>query len=351
MIKIPGLIDPHVHMREPGATHKEDWESGTASALAGGVTTVLAMPNTNPAITSPESFDLAKQAAREKARCDYGQYLGAGPANSKKIASLSEQAAGLKMYLDSTYGDLRLDEMTFWVEHFKHWPQGTPIAVHAEQRTMAAAILLASFYKRHIHICHVSRKEEILIIKQAKQQGLPVTCEVSAHHLFLTDEDLPSIGEGRGEVRPVLARPADRQALWDNLDVIDCFASDHAPHTLAEKDSANPPPGFPGVETTLPILLAAVHQKRLTIEEIVTRMYTNPKKIFKLPDQVDTFVEIDLDQKWEIKAADLHSRCGWTPFEGYQVHGKVTTVVLRGQSAFADQQVLAAPGFGISVRE
>jgi carbamoyl-phosphate synthase/aspartate carbamoyltransferase/dihydroorotase len=351
IVKIPGLIDLHVHLREPGATHKEDWDSGTASALAGGVTTVLAMPNTSPAITTAEAFGLSQQAAKKKARCDYGQYLGAGPANSESIAPLAHQAAGLKMYLDSTFGDLRLDQMTLWEAHFKHWPKTTPIAVHAEQRTMAAAILLAFLYGRQIHICHVSRKEEILIIKQAKQQSLPVTCEVAAHHLFLTEQDTHRIGDGRSEVRPVLNTPADQAALWDNLEVIDCFASDHAPHTLPEKDSADPPPGFPGVETSLPLFLNAIHEKRLTLDDLITRMFTNPKKIFNLPDQPETYVEIDLTEKWEIKAAELHSRCGWSPFESARVHGRVHRVVLRGQPAFNDRHVVSPPGFGKSVRE
>jgi carbamoyl-phosphate synthase/aspartate carbamoyltransferase/dihydroorotase len=349
-IQIPGLIDVHVHLREPGATHKEDWDSGTASALAGGVTTVLAMPNTTPSITTVHAFQLAQQAAKTKSRCDYGQYLGAGPANSQEIALLADQAAGLKMYLDSTFGDLRLDEMTLWEEHFKCWPKDTPIAVHAEQRTLAAAILMASLYKRPVHICHVSRKEEILIIKKAQEQGINVTCEVAPHHLFLREEDIPALGTGRSEVRPVLATKEDQAALWENLDVIDCFATDHAPHTLEEKDSDNPPPGFPGVETALPLLLTAVDQGRLSLEDIVTRMHTNPRKIFNLPDQPETFVEIDMNEIWEIKASNLHSRCGWTPFEGFQVKGKVIQVVLRGLEAFAGGQVLAQPGSGKSVR-
>jgi carbamoyl-phosphate synthase/aspartate carbamoyltransferase/dihydroorotase len=350
-IIIPGLIDVHVHLREPGATHKEDWDSGTASALAGGVTTVLAMPNTTPSITTTHAFQLAQKAAKTKARCDYGQYLGAGPANSQEIAQLAEQAAGLKMYLDSTFGDLRLDEMTLWTQHFKDWPKDAPIAVHAEQRTLAAAILMASLYKRSIHICHVSREEEILVIKKAKEQGIPVTCEVAPHHLFLSEEDISSLGFGRSEVRPILATKEDQAALWENLDVIDCFATDHAPHTLEEKDSDYPPPGFPGLETALPLLLNAVREGRLTLEDIVSRMYTNPKTIFGLPDQPETYVEIDLSAKWEIKAANLHSRCGWTPFDGFQVQGRVTQVVLRGQEAFTDGQILAQPGYGHSVRQ
>ena len=120
MLKLPGLIDPHVHLREPGATHKEDFDSGTSTALAGGITIVLAMPNTKPPIFDAETLDLALNAAKQKARCDYGQYVGAGPDNAdwQKKLSTASQAAGLKMYLDSTFGELRLDDMTLWQPHF-----------------------------------------------------------------------------------------------------------------------------------------------------------------------------------------------------------------------------------------
>jgi carbamoyl-phosphate synthase/aspartate carbamoyltransferase/dihydroorotase len=134
------------------------------------------------------------------------------------------------------------------------------------------------------------------------------------------------------------------------LDVIDCFATDHAPHTLAEKDSENPPPGFPGLETILPLLLTAVHDGRLTINQIIEKMHTNPKRIFHLPDQPETWVEVDETVTYEIRAADLHSRCGWTPFEGWQVRGCVTRVVLRGKEAYRDGEVLAEKGFGKNVR-
>jgi len=347
---LPGLIDPHVHLREPGATHKEDWDSGTAAALAGGFTIVLAMPNTNPPVTDALSLDMALQAARSKARCDYAQYLGAGAGNPVELPALAGRAAGLKMYLDQTYGPLRLDDMTLWMEHLSLWPHHLPVVVHAEGRTMAAAILVAALADRPLHLAHVSLREEILLIRRAKESGLKVTCEVAPHHLFLTRDDIPSLGAGRGEVRPQLATLADRQALWDNLAVIDCFATDHAPHTLAEKDGPNPPPGFPGLETALPLLLTAVQEDRLTIEQLVERMFTNPRRIFNLPEQPETWIEVDMDALWEIRASDFYTRCAWTPFEGWQVCGEVRRVVLRGREAFHNGEVLAPPGYGINLR-
>ncbi len=359
MLKLPGLIDPHVHFREPGATHKEDWDTGTSAALAGGFTLVLAMPNTQPPIFDAETLEMALSAAGGKARCDYAQYVGAGPDNADAAAALADRAAALKMYLDVTFGQLRLDDMTLWGPHFEKYPRNYPIVVHAEGRSMAAAVLFAAIYDRPVHIAHISLKEEVLLIKAAKERGIKVTCEVCPHHLFLTAAESPSplVGEGLGvrgkgrmEVRPRLAAQKDVDALWQNLDVIDCFATDHAPHTLAEKVSENPPPGFPGLETALPLLLTAVSEGRLTINHVLEKMYTNPKRIFSLPDQPETWVEVDEQASYEIHAAEQFTRCGWTPFEGWKVKGRVRRVVLRGREAYKDGKVLAEKGFGRNVR-
>lgn len=349
-MRLPGLIDPHVHMREPGGTHKEDWDSGTAAALAGGFTAVLAMPNTRPPVVDEDSLHQAVDAASQKARCDYAQFVGGGPDNAPLLPRLAPQAAGLKLYLDQTFGPLRLDEISLWMDHFASWPAERPIVAHAEGRTLAAVILLAALYDRPVHLAHVSLREEILLIRKAKERGLRVTCEVAPHHLFLTRDDLPTIGAGWGEVRPRLATPADRDALWENLEVIDCFATDHAPHTLAEKDGQDPPPGFPGLETALPLLLTAVAEGRLTIEDLVLRMHTNPTRIFSLPPQPETWIEIDPKARFEIRAGEMYTRCGWTPFEGFQAQGGLRRVVLRGREAYRDGSVLSQPGSGINLR-
>ncbi len=358
MTKLPGLIDPHVHLREPGATHKEDWDTGTSAALAGGFTMVLAMPNTKPPIFDAETLDLALSAARQKAHCDYAQYLGAGPDNAQVAALLAEQAAALKMYLDMTFGQLRLDDMTLWMPHFEKYPKQYPIVAHSESRSMAAAILFAAIYDRPVHIAHISLREEILLIKAAKEKGIKVTCEVCPHHLFLTapsPNPPPNFGEGKGggrrEVRPRLATQSDVDALWENLEAIDCFATDHAPHTLEEKDLEDPPPGFPGLETALPLLLTAVDNGRLTMDDLLSRMYLNPKRIFNLPDQPETWTEIDENAEYEIRASEQFTRCGWTPFEGWKVKGRVRKVVLRGKTAFEDGRILAEAGYGKNIRK
>ncbi len=357
MLRLPGLIDPHVHLREPGGTHKEDFDSGTCAALAGGFTMVLAMPNTKPPIFDAATLAMALEAARQKARCDYAQYIGAGPDNADQAGALADQAAALKMYLDMTFGQLRLDDMTLWQPHFEKYPKQYPIVVHAESRSMAAAILFAAMYDRPVHIAHISLREEVLLIKAAKERGLRVTCEVCPHHLFLTkpaetaEPASRSKGQARLEVRPRLATQEDVDALWENLDVIDCFATDHAPHTTEEKDSENPPPGFPGLETALPLLLTAAADGRLTIDELVAKMHHNPTSIFKLPEQSETWIEVDEKAEYEIRAAEQFTRCGWTPFEGWKVKGRVRKVVLRGKTAFEDGKILVQKGFGVNVRE
>jgi carbamoyl-phosphate synthase/aspartate carbamoyltransferase/dihydroorotase len=314
------------------------------------------MPNTKPPIFDADTLDLALNAAQQKAHCDFGQFVGAGPDNAdwQNNQSTSSRSAGLKMYLDSTFGELRLDDMTLWQPHFQNWPKNFPIVAHSESRTMAAAILFAAIYDRPVHIAHISLKEEVLLIKAAKERGIKVTCEVCPHHLFMTsqvtNEERGKKKEGRMEVRPRLATQSDVDALWENMDVIDCFATDHAPHTVEEKDSDNPPPGFPGLETILPLLLTAVSESRLTIPDVIQKMYTNPKRIFNLPDQPETWVEVDENATYEIKAAEQLTRCGWTPFEGWQVKGKIRKVVLRGQIAFEDGKILAPAGYGRNIR-
>jgi len=354
-MNLPGLIDIHVHLREPGQTHKEDFSSGTAAALSGGVTTVLAMPNTNPPLVDVEAFQLALDAAERKAYCDYGIFAGASLTNAAEIPAIAPQAAGLKMYLDVTFGPLLLDATTAWMEHFEHWPLNRPIVAHAEKTNIPALIFVANLFNRPVHICHVAQKEEILIIRAAKEKGYPVTCEVGPHHLFLSTDDFETLSHngkypGRKEVRPRLATPEDQQALWDNLEFIDCFATDHAPHTLAEKDSSNPPPGFPGVDTALPLYLTAVQAGKLTIEDVISRTNTNPRKIFGLPQQPNTWVEVDVETKYNLRGADSLSKSKWTPFEGWQVKGRIERVILRERTVYENGKVLAQPGYGKNVR-
>jgi carbamoyl-phosphate synthase/aspartate carbamoyltransferase/dihydroorotase len=231
-------------------------------------------------------------------------------------------------------------------DHFANWPKDRPILCHAEERTLAAVLMIARLENRGVHICHVSRKSEIELIRDARMGGAAVTCEVAPHHLFLTQDDTAWLGQGRSEVRPVLATKADQNALWDNMAFIDCIATDHAPHTLAEKASENPPPGLPGLETSLALMLTAVHEDRITLTEVIARMHDNPRRIFDLPRQPDTWIEVDVDHKWTVRNEEMISRCGWTPFAGWTLRGRVERVHLRGTCVYSNGKLSVTPGYG-----
>ncbi|XP_071450455.1 multifunctional protein CAD isoform X2 [Hetaerina americana] len=470
LIRLPGLVDVHVHMRDLGQKQKEDFASGSAAALAGGITMVCCMPNTSPPAVDSDSFNALKKAAAAGARCDYALYVGASENNQELVKSLAPMAAGLKMYLNDTFSTLKMTSISHWMKHFESWPHSYPICVHAEGQTLAAVLMLTTLYKRSLHVSHVATKEEIELIKQAKEKGMFVTCEVTPHHLFLSTKNC-SPGDPLWTVCPKIGSEEDRQALWDNMQYIDCFATDHAPHLLTEKQTGHCP-GFPGLETALPLLLTAVHEEKLTLEDLVNRYHHNPIRIFGLPTQPDTYIEVEMGREWRIpdnvfpenvqkptvaekititgslskklnrlstspvvvngisghgvvngdadepledksgsklngaklsievngiqpeiintakassdlkvEASDVktigpvfskapvkrnvsipqlatptkekafHSKSGWSPFAGMVVKGAVHRVVLRGEVAYVDGQILIAPGFGKDVRE
>ncbi|KAH7645290.1 cad protein-like protein [Dermatophagoides farinae] len=351
IIRLPGLIDVHVHFREPGASEKEDFESGTSAALAGGITLVGAMPNTKPPITNQETLQQVLNIAQTKAKCDFALFMAATNDNADELASIarSTRFMAVKMYLNDTYGQLRLDSMIECMNHFEKLPKNVLICVHAERQTTAMVILLSQLYDRHVHICHVAREEEILMIKKAKEKGINVTCEVTPHHLFLCEDDIEQIGKNRSNVKPNLVTAKDQRALWENLSIIDVFATDHAPHLVEEKDSNQAPPGFPGLETMLALLLTAVREGRLKLDDLIKKLYYNPMKIFDLPDQPDTYVEVDLDEDWIIPQAMSFTKSRWTPFAGRKVYGRVRRIVLRNEVAFVDGNILVQPGFGRNI--
>ncbi|NOX61223.1 MAG: amidohydrolase family protein, partial [Chloroflexi bacterium] len=292
-LRLPGLIDPHVHLREPGLIHKEDLHTGTQAAVAGGFTTVLDMPNTRPPTTDLKALSEKTRLAAAKAVCDVGFFVAATNDSPPHLAAAAaKQACGLKIYVSETFGSLRIEKLETLAAYFATWPGPGPIAVHAEDAMLAACIALAELYDQHLHVVHVSLKSEIELIRRAKERGLRVTCEVTPHHLYLTQADLPRLGPF-GLMKPPLAQERDRQALWDNLDIIDCIATDHAPHTIEEKLSDNPPPGVPGLETALPLMLLAVHEGRLSLDDLIAKMHFNPARIYHLPPQPDTYIEVD----------------------------------------------------------
>ncbi|MCB0064960.1 MAG: amidohydrolase family protein [Caldilineaceae bacterium] len=359
-IRLPGLIDAHVHLREPGYTHKEDFFSGTVAALAGGVTTVLDMPNTQPPTATPERLREKVALAQAKAVCDVGLFVGATSTELDAYLPVAQAACGLKIYVSETFGSLRIDELGLLHRFFRSWGETGdnlgyrsrgvaagigPVAVHAEELMLPVCLQLSHLYNVPLHIVHVTRRSEIELITQAKEKGYPVTCEVTPHHLFLTEEDAKRLGP-LGDMRPRLATADDVAAMWDYLPYVDIFATDHAPHTLAEKAQATPPPGVPGLETMLPLLLTAVHDGRLTLEDITTRCLAAPRRIYGLPTQSDTYIDVDVDATYQLDAAQMHSRVKWSPFAGQRLYGRIERVVLRGETVYADGKLCAAPGSG-----
>ncbi len=344
-ITLPGLIDVHTHLRVPGGEHKEDFTTGTTAAISGGVTMILAMPNTTPPLTTKKTLDQARAVAKQAVLCDVGLFAGASPEHVDELPTLSAGAVALKIYLNDTFGPLRVEDLPTLRACFRDWSPEKPIAMHAEKQSVAVGIGLAAAYERPVHFCHISRREEIELIADARMRGLPVTCEVTPHHLFLDQEDAARLGP-LGDMRPVLGTADDVAALWEHIDdTIDCIATDHAPHTLEEKESAAPPPGVPGLDTSLTLMLTAVQDGRLSLSRLVDLMHHNPRRIFNLPPQKDTWIEVDMLEH-VIGDYGVETKCGWTPFEGLEVTGLVSRVILRGQIVFKDGLILTQPGDG-----
>lgn len=344
LLRLPGMIDPHVHLREPGAPHKEDFTTGTRAALAGGITTVLDMPN-NPGepTISPEALARKRELVERNALCAVGLHYGATASNMGTFEQVARTVFALKLYLDHTTGDLKIDDLETIRAIMLAWPKEKPLCVHAEDRTLAAVLGLLPSVGRGVHFCHVSEKVEIELIRDAKERGMPVTCEVAPHHLYLTEDDLPRLG-GFGVMKPPLKRPADVDALWANLDVVDMIATDHAPHTLEEKSGKHPAFGVPGLETSLPLMLTAVSRGKLSMDRLVEMMHNAPGRVFRVPSQADTHIEVDTERRWTISAQGMQSKCGWTPFDGLEVTGAVVNVVLAGLDVMTDGEVSVQPG-------
>jgi dihydroorotase (multifunctional complex type) len=376
---LPGFIDSHVHFREPGGTQKEDFLSGTRAALAGGVTTVLDMPNTQPSTDS--LVHLAEKVAlvAPKAVVDYGFYFGATSTNSEEARSASEQIAALKLYMGSSTGSLLVTEFTPLYYHFSTFPLDKPLVVHAEdeqslqyfgrlglkdhnqarpplsaQIALSRALAIAEKTGRTLHIAHTTTARELELIQEARQKGLRVTCEVTPLHLFLTDEDQQRLGN-YGKVNPPLRSASDQQALWAHFDLIDTIGTDHAPHTRAEKDQPyqKAPSGMPGVQTMLPLLFTAASEGKVPLAEVIKRCVVNPARIFGLKTKGALeigkdadIVLIDPNQEYTLTDEQMLSRCGWTPFAGRKIKGKIEQVFLRGSLAYKLGVCLAEPGSG-----
>lgn len=332
--RYPGFIDVHVHLRDPGATQKEDYDTGTRSALAGGFTYVIDMPNNPTPTISIERLNQKKQLASQKAHCDIGFHYGTDGNNldTFETAAGDSEVFGLKIYCNHTTGTLLIEDHKKLEKVFAAWMFPKPILVHAEGEQLEYALVLAKKYTRRLHVCHITQAIEVDMVRKAKKEGISVTAGVTPHHLYLTHKDVERLGSF-GIMKPPLGTAQDQSALWSGLldETIDIVESDHAPHTKEEKNGNPPPFGVPGLETTLGLLLLAVHEKRIPEELVPAVLYDRPRKIFSLPEQLNTYIELDAKEPYSMGEFGFQTKCGWSPFTGVTLYGRVLTVVLHGK--------------------
>lgn len=350
ILTIPGAVDPHVHLRDLDWAHKATVERETEAALAGGYWAVLDMPNTPPNTVSVERLRAKYEFVGARARCDFGLYMGADQVGDGSEYELgAREAAGLKMYCDHTTGSLLLPDQAARRRHLQAWAAATdkPVAVHAEGDTLAAVLELVRELGVRVHFCHVSMASEIALLRVGKADGLPISVGVTPHHLYLDGADRERLG-GFAMVKPPLKTPADQAALWAAVadGTVDTIESDHAPHTRAEKESDDPPFGLPGLETTLPLMVLAVHEGRLTEARLIELLATNAQRLFGLVPPPETYTLVDTDASYVISDDELRCSPGWSPYAGMRVWGRVREVRIRGRVAFDGEQVLAQPGDG-----
>lgn len=334
-ILLPGLIDCHVHMREPGMEYKEGFLSGSRAALKGGVTTFLDMPNTNPPTVTVKSLEEKRKLAR-KSYVNYGFHFGVSPDNLDEI-KMAKNIAGVKVYLNETTGNLRIDNMDVVKEAIKI-PRIS--CFHAEGKNVGTALKMHELYRHNsnrIYFCHISRKGEMEMLN-----GKEAFVEVTPHHLFLTENDARRL-EGFGLMKPTLGKKSDQLALWDGIKrgVVNTIATDHAPHTIEEKKNSNPPYGVPGIETMLPLLLNAVNDGKLRLSDIQRLCSENPARIFgirgkgKITAGHDAdLVLVDLKKKTKISNDTIISKCRWSPWDGKTLKGSVEMTVVNGMVGY-----------------
>lgn len=334
--KFPGFVDVHVHLRDPGATHKEDFATGTAAAVAGGFTYVIDMPNNAQPTVSIARLEEKIKLADAKAVCGIGFHYGTDGKNMDSFAEAADhpRVHGLKIYLNHTTGEMLIEDVAVLAEIFKTWPAGKPILVHAEGVQLAAAIALARLYGQRLHVCHISQAIEVELVRRAKAAGQDITAGVCPHHLFLTGAARETHGS-HAIMKPPLGTDDDQAALWTGLadTTIDIVETDHAPHTKEEKQADPAPFGVPGLETAAGLLFGAVHDGKLSEPDVIRLLAERPREIFDIPNQPKTFVELDPNEPYTI-GPPYQSKCGWSPFEGQEAFGRPRRTVISGKTVY-----------------
>lgn len=369
LLLLPAMIDPHVHFRTPGLEHKEDWMTAAKAAIRGGITTVFDMPNTVPACVTVERLQekkaiIDRQLEEVGIPLRYHLYLGADKTHFDQIYPARNKTIGLKVFMGCSTGDLVMDDDSSLHAAFSlATAHQLVLAVHAEDemlmqerkkqfanqtdprthsqirnhevavRATQKAIELAKIYRTQLYLLHISTKEELSLIKHAKEEGLRIFAETTPHHLFLNEDDYEKWGT-KVQMNPPLRTRHDNEALWKGIHdkVIDTLGSDHAPHTLQEKDQpyGKAPSGVPGVETMLPLMLDAHLKGKLSLHRLVQLMRTRVQDIFLLPPN-DDWILVDLNKIKRVEDSDMKTKCGWSPYTGRTLQGWPVYTILRGK--------------------
>lgn len=393
LLVLPGLIDAHVHLRDQGKSYKEDFKSGTAAAAAGGITTVLDMPNNDPMTINAETLLNRMKTAEKKVLVNVGFY-SEFPKNLQEIGEIiGEGAIAFKLFMGEQLGGLNIEDDSAIKDAFKIVGRKVPVAVHAEDKKilkkaekelksrgcndieafldvhseeaeLKAVKRIIAFAKEvcvRVHFCHISTEKSLKVVNGAKKAGMPITCEATPHHLFLSLADLKRIGALALTVPPVREKSLS-DALWDGIKngLVDIIASDHAPHAVAEKSADvvwNVKVGIPGLETTLPLLLTEVNNGRLGLVDIVRLMAESPAKIFSLKNRGSLkegykadLVAVDLKQEYRIDASNFYSKAKYSPFDGKLVKGKPIKTFVGGQLVMDNGEIVVKEGCGEIIR-
>jgi dihydroorotase (multifunctional complex type) len=393
-LALPGLIDSHVHLRDEQLSYREDFLSGTKAAAAGGVTTVIDMPNNRPLTMSAENLRERMRLAETRVLVNVA-FNSAFPTNIDEIHRIVDTGAvGFKLYLLQQLGGVNIDDDEALLNAFKAiGKMRVPIAVHAEdkdtidkeknnlqaqgrndtnafleahppeaeRKAVSRVADLAKKSGAHVHICHVSSELGLKAVLRARRTGCRITSEVTPHHLLLTVQNLKKVGNLALEIPPLRTR-RDVSALWQALQkgFIDTIGSDHAPHSLEEKQSASTwdvKPGIVGLETMLPLLLTDVNRGRLTIGQLVQLTSEKPAEIYHLEhrgkleaESLADITVVDLKKEHMIDASRFYSKAKFSPFDGWKVKGKASKTFVNGQLVMDDGEIVAEPGTGRIVK-
>lgn len=333
MYLLPGVIDPHVHFREPGLTHKEDFLSGSIAAAAGGITTFLDMPNTVPPTTTVKLLEEKRKLAR-KSIVNYGFHFGAARDNIAEIKK-ARNIASVKVFFNLSTGALMISDDAVLKQVFS---AARLVSVHAEGPMVEKAVSLTKECENELYLCHISSASELRFLRQHKTAGMYV--EATPQHLFLNSQhDRDSFTK----MKPGLKAPMDQESLLRELreGIIDTVGTDHAPHTADEKSRSDYPHGIPGCETMLPLLLNAVNERKLTLSRVVELCCHNPARIFRIKkkghirvgyDADLTVVDFGLSQTVDEKV--LFTKCGWSAFSGWTIRGWPVMTIVNGHIVF-----------------